>query len=63
MKYRITMKDPDCQVENMESGDSGFMPDIVQGKHDHHFNKWFEFGEYVELELDTEEGTIRVIPA
>jgi len=60
MKFCITFKDPNCGV--MSGGDlvslSALPPEVRAV-----LKKWIEFEEYINVEIDTEAGTARVLEA
>ena len=71
MKFRVTLKDPDGVYESLkdsaetwEKGVTGLEEeehdDIVsarQARLDKIISKWFQYSEYVTLEIDTESET------
>ncbi len=76
MKFRVTMKDPDTLYDAItdaveEQLKSSEMPeDEQEAVHDLRVQKtkeiadeWFEYGEYLTVEIDTDTRTIRVVPA
>lgn len=74
MKIRIYIKDPDVLQESIdEAVDAVEMPGLSQEEADAArevrkeqyrdiADKWFEYGEYVELEMDTDAKTMVVVP-
>ena len=76
MKFRITMKDPDgpyeCiqdaakdQVKAIEGITDAERETLMGSRVDalrDFAGKWMEYGEYIEVEFDTEAGTATVIP-
>ena len=57
MKFRITFKDPDAVHYALE--------DISMENHkqcQRAAEKFFEYGEYVVIEIDTVKGTAKVLP-
>lgn len=74
MKFTVTMKDPDGVYESIEDAVNeirvgGLSPeelDAVREKRrekTHHLCKrWFEYGEYLRVEIDTEAQTCTVLP-
>lgn len=76
MKFRITMKDPDgpyeCirdaakeMVEQIEGIEPSERESIVENRAEtltDFAGRWMEYGEYLEVEFDTEAGTATVIP-
>lgn len=74
MKFKITMKDPDGYSDSVQEAvrdslkDSGLDEDeleLVEEKRREKFSevlsKWFEYGEYLTVEVDLEKKTIRVV--
>lgn len=75
MKFRVTFKDPDTlgdaireavtgevaamQLANTEERDA--LIDIRVRRVGEQVGKWFHYGEYVTVELDTDAGTATVI--
>ncbi len=75
MKISITMKDPDCLYESIQEAVKGSIPagtDETEAEMlvEHRCEKlremlvakWFEYGEYLTVEIDTEAQTATVIP-
>lgn len=74
MKFRVTMKDPDCLYDAVnEALDKNMPPQLTreeweQLKETRAENvrdiagKWFEYGEYLTVEIDTEAKTCTVVP-
>jgi hypothetical protein len=76
MKFRITMKDPDGPYECLQDAAKEMVKDIPgideeerEALGDTRYNtlrdfagKWMEYGEYIEVEFDTEAKTATVIP-
>lgn len=73
MKIKIYLKDPDTlydsineavdeTVDGLPNDESEALKEIKKEKYREIANEWFEYGEYVMLEMDTEEKTCRVIP-
>lgn len=73
MKIRIYLKDPDTlydaisdSVENIQTGLSAEATEKIKEAHKEEYielsRTWFEYGEYVMLEMDTEAKTCIVIP-
>ncbi len=71
MKFRVTMKDPDGVYDSLDEA-AKEAADAVQGIDDDEresvqemkreklaefAGKWLEYGEYAEIEFDTEAGT------
>lgn len=73
MKVKITFKDPDALLDCIqESVDEIFIDDILEEelenirelrkkKISEICGKWFEYGEYLKVEVDTEEQTCKVL--
>lgn len=76
MKFCITFKDPDRvgdSIEEMANEQVSAIPNIDEEereallesrkkKIDGLLEKWIEYGEYVEIEFDTDAGTATVVP-
>lgn len=76
MKFRITMKDPDGVYECVNTAAHESIADVqglsqaerddlaVQRTEDLNklIGKWFEYGEYLVVEIDTEAKTCTVVP-
>lgn len=76
MKFTVTMKDPDALHDSVYSNVSeevGALEltdlDEIKELTDQRYNKamevvnrWFRFGEYLSVEIDTEAGTCVVLP-
>lgn len=78
MKFRITLKDPDgvyesCDDAAVECATALRATDMGEDEYEdlvdssrHKIKKiiehWFEFGEYLTVEIDTEEMTCVVVP-
>ena len=73
MIFRVTMKDPDTLYdainEAVENGLDNFKFEEAETLKDVRFeeaqevaNKWFDYGEYLTVEIDTDKETIRVVP-
>ena len=75
MKFKITMKDPDGVYECIEQAakdwakEANALPDemeaIIQSRHmklREICGQWFEYGEYLTVEIDTDAKTITVCP-
>ncbi len=58
-KFRVTFKDPDCTWQNEDGSDTS---QEQKAKVDKVADKFFEWGEYVTIELDTVKKTAIVIP-
>ncbi len=75
MKFTITMKDPDGVYESIEDVVSeivvgGLDPDELSDVRERRRVKinelcrtWFEYGEYLRVEVDTDAETCTVLPA
>lgn len=77
MKFRITMKDPDGIYECTEDAikrDVAAIPGLSKDEREAVLEKrrdavidvrdrWFEYGDYVTVEIDTDAGTARVVEA
>lgn len=74
MKYRITMKDPDgvCdslreaaedapQLKGLDPEDVDTVRDAIERRMRDGLSRWFEYGEYLEVEIDTAAGTCVVV--
>lgn len=73
MIFQVTMKDPDQLQDAVSDAVSETIRDMPEdeGEAVHELrvmkaldvaSKWFEYGEYLTVEIDTEKETIRVIP-
>lgn len=77
MKFRVTMKDPDTLTDAIsdaldndhEHPPTGLSQDVLNVLWDQRkdraysiASKWFKYGEYVTIEIDTEAMTAIVIP-
>ena len=64
MKFKITMKDPDgfgnSLADAVADGNDGTDVEAVQEELEKLTSKWFEYSEYVTIEIDTDTGTARV---
>lgn len=76
MKIRFTFKDPDTVIEAIEEAVIASIPDNITDRAERaaliethmcrESNKvaqWFEWSEYVRIEVDTDAGTATVLPA
>lgn len=74
MKFRVTFKDPDVLHEAIEEAvedtidAAGLDEDEAEAIRDlrikkvrDQVGKWFEYGEYLEVEIDTEKDTCTVV--
>lgn len=78
MIVRVTMKDPDCdldeQVQNVVKRELDTRADLdpedradaheamAESIHDIITTRWLHSGEYLTVDFDTEEGTATVVP-
>lgn len=75
MKFKIVMKDPDGVFESvrdaawdsieslgLEADEKSLVAEQRQERLDEMLEPWFEYSEVVWLEVDTDAGTIRVVP-
>lgn len=76
MKFRITMKDPDGVYDCVKDAakewankitevDEDEREALVESKHEklqELCREWFEYGEYLTVEVDIEAGTCTVVP-
>lgn len=73
MKFQVTMKDPDTlfdaiqdavaeTLETMPEDEAEAVREIRENKAHEVASEWFKYGEYLTVEIDTEEKTIRVVP-
>jgi len=76
MKFRVTMKDPDGvydsldeaaeqaaqSVEGIDDDEREAIGQLKREKLKEFTGKWLEYGEYAEIEFDTEAGTAVRIP-
>lgn len=76
MKIQVTMKDTDVLHEaiyeainddlksmNLDPEEKEAIRDVRFEKYLEVASKWFTYGEYLDIEIDTEEETIRVLGA
>ena len=76
MKFQVTMKDPDqlydaaaeavddeLKATNLSEEERDAIREIRTEKVTDVADKWFRWGEYLTVEIDTEAETIRVVPA
>lgn len=73
MKFKVSMKDPDTlhdaitdAIKEMKFPDlSGDEAELVRDKRNEEVSalcsKWFEYGEYLTVEIDTDAGTCTVV--
>jgi hypothetical protein len=57
MKVKVTFKDPDCLWQDNLGSELKYGNPIRE----EYETKWFDYGEYVTLEIDTDTGTIKVL--
>jgi hypothetical protein len=73
MIFRVYMKDPDClyeginesldeQLKDMPKDEAEAVREIRYDKAADVAGKWFEYGEYLMVEIDTDKETARVVP-
>ena len=75
MKFRVTMKDPDTLYEAVEEAVANSVKglDLTEEERDEVAEvraekvrdvcgSWFEYGEYLTVEIDTEQMTCEVVP-
>lgn len=75
MKFRVYMKDTDVLHDGIEEAldedlkKSGLPDDEQEALREIRFekaqdvaSKWFQYGEYLMVEIDTDKETIRVVP-
>jgi hypothetical protein len=74
MKIKVTMKDPDTlddaisdavsatDVALMDGDEQEAVAEIRMQKARALASKWFEYGEYLTVEIDTDAGTCVVVP-
>lgn len=76
MKFRVTMKDPDslydaaeyaakdalAATEGIDDEEREMLRDARSAKLRELAAMWFEYGEYLTVEIDTEAESIRVVP-
>lgn len=76
MKFKVTMKDPDVlddactnaaalQVAGIDGLDEEEQETLEESKKEklkEIASKWFEYGEYLTVEIDTDAGTCVVVP-
>lgn len=73
MKFKITLKDPDGVYESVRQAAEGSLPEGELSDDEREalmetrmkrlndiIGKWFEYGEYLTVEVDTETRTISV---
>lgn len=75
MKFRVTMKDPDTfddavkdaakesleQIEGLDDDERAALLDARIESIKNKVGGWFEYGEYLTVELDTETGSATVV--
>lgn len=73
MIFKVTMKDTDVlydaindaldeELQDMPADEAEAIRDIRMGKVQDVASEWFEYGEYLTVEIDTDAKTIRVVP-
>lgn len=73
VKIRVQMKDPDSlydaisevidlELKDLPEDEAEAISDIRREKYGNIAAKWFEYSEYVTIEIDTEAKTSRVVP-
>lgn len=73
MIFKVTMKDPDTlydaindaldeELQDMPQDEAEVVRDIRMEKAQDIASEWFEYGEYLTVEIDTDAKTIRVVP-
>ena len=73
MKIKIYLKDPDTLydaiseavdeiADGLPTDESEALKEIRKEKYRELATEWFEYGEYVMLEMDTDKKTCKVIP-
>lgn len=76
MKFRVTMKDPDtlhdaindavrAEVAKLELTDADEVEAVAENRREKVgklCDKWFEYGEYLTVEVDTDAQTCVVVP-
>lgn len=76
MKIRVTMKDPDvlhdavneaalesARAQGLEGDEAEAIAELRAEKAREVAVRWFRYGEYLDVEIDTEAGTCVVLPA
>lgn len=73
MIFRVTMKDPDTLYDAIDEQLDEELPsdneeaeavrEIRRSRYAEIASKWFEYGEYLTVEIDTDNKTIHVVPA
>lgn len=73
MIFRVTMKDPDSvyegindaldeELNDMPEDEAEAIRELRMEKAQDIASEWFEYGEYLTVEVDTDRQTIRVVP-
>lgn len=75
MKFQITMKDPDGVYDSKQQAvedsleeldiseqEKEALMEMRMAEVDAGLSKWFRYGEYVTIEVDTDAGTAVVVP-
>lgn len=63
MKFKITMKSPNGVADSVDAALEGLSEDEREERKEKIetlLSKWFEFGEYLTVEVDTDAESIRV---
>jgi hypothetical protein len=74
MKFKVYMKDPDSlyeaitealneELKDMPEDEASALREVRHEKASSVAGKWFEYGEYLTVEIDTEAGTCTVCEA
>ena len=76
MRVKVTFKDPDALWDCIQEGVSNELEGTIKGLNDEEYQeiiekrseevrsqvgKWFKYGEYLTVEIDTEKDSIAVI--
>lgn len=77
MKFKVTMKDPDClhdAIREAVEAEVGklmglfaserktLIDERIERVYEGCSKKWFRYGEYLDVEIDTDAGTATVVP-
>ena len=73
MKFKVTMKDPDTLhdairdavqegIAELPKDEAEVLSEVREEKVRKLCSKWFEYGEYLTVEIDTDAGTCVVVP-
>lgn len=77
MIFKVSMKDPDTlydsveeavqdeleRMTNIDDEERSMLQESRAEKVREQASRWFQYGEYLTVEIDTEKNTIRVVPA